>query len=237
MTTVKNLVGEQFGRLLVIARSANDKRGHTKWECVCQCGTTTIVLGDSLRRGVTQSCGCLHKEGVRSLRFRHGMTNTRCYRIWQGMLARCLNPRHKNYKDYGGRGIAVCAQWMVFENFYTDMGDPLVGKTLERNDNNGDYGKDNCRWATRAEQAINTRWNKFLTFNGRTQTMAQWARELKLSGACLTQRFKRGWSLEQALTTKSLSPADRKHDSNGRMSRHHSNDALKPTKALPVDST
>jgi hypothetical protein len=111
---------------------------------------------------------------VSQLRIRH----IREHDAWRGMLARCRNPRHPSYKNYGGRGITACERWNSFENFLDDMGKrPSPKHSLDRIDNNGNYEPGNCRWATRREQANNTRMNRFVTFDGRTMTLAQWARE------------------------------------------------------------
>lgn len=118
------------------------------------------------------------------------------------MLQRCEDKNHRYYVDYGGRGIQVCQEWHQFENFYRDMGDPPKGLTLDREDNDGPYCKDNCRWATRRAQANNRRSNKLITFSGKTQTQAEWERELGLKPGRIYDRLYKGWSLERALTTR-----------------------------------
>lgn len=117
------------------------------------------------------------------------------------MRYRCCKPTKSNYEFYGGRGIKVCERWMTFENFYEDMGDPPPGCTLDRIDTDGHYEPGNCRWATRKEQANNTRRNVLLTLAGRTQTLTQWSEEVGLKVGTLWSRvFIKKWSVEKSLT-------------------------------------
>ena len=116
------------------------------------------------------------------------------------MIQRCKDKNCDAFLDYGGRGIKVCPEWHVFENFHRDMGDPPKGMTLDRQENDGDYCKSNCRWATRRSQANNRRGNKLITFKGKTRTQAEWERVLRLKPGVLWQRLNRGWAIERALT-------------------------------------
>lgn len=125
----------------------------------------------------------------------HGMKHTRTYSLWEAMLSRT---RYSN-ADYAGRGIKVCNEWLKFENFYADMGEVPDGMSLDRIDVNGDYHKANCRWATREQQANNTRANIFIEWNGKRQTRTQWERELGMRPTTLRSRFRAGWSLERAM--------------------------------------
>lgn len=134
---------------------------------------------------------------------RFGLTSL--YYCWQDMKKRCLWKKCPSYPNYGGRGIAVCNQWKhSFSQFIEDMGIPQKGLTLERIDNNGDYEPKNCRWATHLEQHRNTRANHLITFNGETRCVSEWEEHLGLSVGCLWHRFQRGWSLDKALTTRTL---------------------------------
>jgi hypothetical protein len=130
----------------------------------------------------------------------HGQYLNPVYAVWKMMRQRCNNPRHKQYPEYGGRGIRVCARWEVFENFATDMGPRPPGDySVERVDNDGDYEPQNCVWGTRVQQNNNSRHNRLVAFGGKTQTAAQWAKELGISGDTLRARLSR-MSVERALT-------------------------------------
>jgi hypothetical protein len=118
------------------------------------------------------------------------------------MRQRCDNPKAAHYADYGGRGIAVCERWLKFDNFLADMGPRPEGMTLERKENNGNYEPGNCRWASRSEQMRNRRNSRFVTYQGKTQTLKDWANEYGLTGSTLWLRWKRGWDFKRALTEK-----------------------------------
>lgn len=159
------LIGKTFGRLKVIAdapiRKSPKGRPMRFSLCRCPCGNIVEVMNSCLTTGHTQSCRCLHHELARK-RFtthghRPGTGATRAYDSWSHMIQRCTNPRDKSWKNYGGRGITVCARWFKFANFLKDMGDKPVGLTLERKDNEGNYCPRNCTWATWSEQMKNKR--------------------------------------------------------------------------------
>lgn len=196
----KDLVGQVFGRLTVIERAENYHRKFSRYLCRCECGRTLTVPGGHLRTSHTRSCGCIvNRRGTFGLSKKISE-----YNIWAFMIQRCLNPANPAFADYGGRGITVCERWREsLANFLSDMG-PRPGPrySIDRLDNNGPYAPENCRWATRIEQNNNTRTNRMLSFNGKTQTMAQWARELGIQKTTLHARFNLyGWSVERALTT------------------------------------
>lgn len=130
----------------------------------------------------------------------HGMRGTRAYKAWVNMRNRCFSKSLREYPLYGGRGITVCARWDSFLNFFTDMGEQPEGLTLERIDNNGNYEPSNCKWATRAEQGRNTRSTRFITLNGKTLCLADWAVELGVRENLLVQRLRLGWSPEDVIS-------------------------------------
>lgn len=129
----------------------------------------------------------------------HGASRTKIYNIWLKMISRCTKALDPAYDRYGGRGIRVCDRWMSFENFFADMGDCPAGKSLDRIDVNGDYRKENCRWASHKEQNQNRRDNRMITFNGETLVLQEWARRLGITHSTLQERLSK-WTLERALT-------------------------------------
>jgi hypothetical protein len=156
-----DLIGMRFGRLIVVSRARNHESpaGHLTlcWECHCDCGQRSEVATHDLRSRHTRSCGCFSAEQLAGANRTHGMTRTPTYRSWQAMITRCTNPRRAAWKNYGGRGISVCARWRLFENFLTDMGERPAGTSIERINNDGNYEPSNCKWGTRKEQSRNSR--------------------------------------------------------------------------------
>ena len=144
-------------------------------------------------------------EARKNPNFRHGHATTKhetnTYESWQGMKRRCDNPNRADFKYYGGRGISYCSRWAIFSNFLADMGECPKGMTLDRKHTNGNYNFQNCRWATRREQRMNTRQIRWIKFRGKKMCLRDWERELGFCSAGLTMRLKRGWSILKAMTT------------------------------------
>lgn len=154
-----DLLGLVFGRLVVTARLENCPRGSAVWLCNCSCGKGHDVIAKSttLKLGHTKSCGCLKAEKSKLRLTKHGLRGHSLYHTWLNMRERCNNPKNKDYKYYGGKGVKVCEQWGDFARFLSDMGEkPLISCSIERIDGRGDYCKSNCKWATPTEQARNT---------------------------------------------------------------------------------
>lgn len=208
MGKVIDLTGQRFERLTVIERRG--RRGsRALWLCVCDCGNEITIDSNSLRTGNTRSCGCIRKEHskrIGSANKMHGMFGTRLYMIWADIKRRCTNPNCDTYHYYGGRGITVCEDWKNnFQTFYdwaiaAGYRDDL---TIDRIDTNGDYCPDNCKWSTWEEQENNRRNNRLVTYDGKTQTISQWAREYNIPYITLIKRLNSpDWNIEKALTTK-----------------------------------
>lgn len=193
------VIGKRFGRQ--VAMSAFKEIGtYNKYVVVrCDCGSPDRMINiTALRNGTSKSCGCLHKEKVT----KHGLRSHPIYRAWVSMIDRCNNPANKRYSRYGGRGITVCQEWHDVHRFVDDMSESYSeGLTIDRIDNNAGYSKENCRWATHAEQNRNCSRNIMLTHDGKTMCIADWAIHLNITYGTLWDRIKQGWSTERALTT------------------------------------
>lgn len=164
MPKPKDITGNVYGRLTAEYCISSTGKGRL-WHCTCTCGGSKEVLVKELTsKSGAKSCGCLQSENakiqievIRDIHVTHGMSKTKVYITWKNMKARCQDKNHEAYNNYGGRGISVCHKWQKFERFLEDMGEPPKGLTLERVDNEGDYCKDNCKWATYKDQAVNRR--------------------------------------------------------------------------------
>lgn len=151
---LKDLIGQKFGRWLVLERAFSKSRTGGFWKCRCDCGHTQDVFGGDLRRGKSTKCQkCAHfKHGALCRKERKSEYNT-----WYNMRMRCTNPKEIGFKRYGERGISVCKRWLnSFVDFYSDVGPkPTPKHSLDRIDNDGNYEPGNVRWATATEQARN----------------------------------------------------------------------------------
>lgn len=203
---LKDMTGQKFGKLRVLARARPDHRSGARWACVCDCGGFKIVYGPNLRQGDTTSCGCVHKAQLAARNFIHGAAvraDTKSeFRIWCDMQKRCYCKTSSGYQNYGGRGIDVCRRWQKsFEDFYRDMGPrPSKRHSIERVENNLGYSPENCIWATPETQANNNRRSVRVTFRGQTKLLKVWCELLGLNRAKVRQRLYKGWSPEAALT-------------------------------------
>lgn len=184
---MKDIRGERSGRLLAIRPVNTNSKGELMWLCKCDCGNKVIVRGCYLRQKRTKSCGCITRI--------HGMTHTTEHVIWQNMINRCYKRSNNRFSDYGGRGITVNKKWRVsFVSFYEDMGKrPSLNHSIDRKNNDGNYNKRNCRWATRSEQQANSRQATPVTIHFiNYPTMGDAARTLGIHRATIQYRLNTG---------------------------------------------
>ena len=182
MDKAKDMTGKICGRLKVITRAPNDKYGNARWLCLCECGKELVVKGQPLRSGKTKSCGCYHKDVLRA-KIKHGESKEILYKRWHAIKSRCTNKNLSSYKDYGGRGINICEEWLDPANFieWAKNNGYRRDLTIERIDVNGDYSPENCKWVTRAEQNRNTRRNIKQRINGKLCTISEISRQIGMS--------------------------------------------------------
>jgi len=192
-----DLTGQKFNKLTVCEEWYNSDTKYWMAFCECECGNTTDVRKINLVSGHTKSCGCLQREKVIEANIKHGeLSNGRDskeYRTLENMIQRCYNLNNSQFKNYGGRGIKICQRWLdSFENFLEDMDRaPGIEYSIDRIDNDGDYCKENCKWATPKEQLQNTRRNVWLECDGIKMIKTGWMRELSISHKFIDDRLKK----------------------------------------------
>ena len=224
MALTKIKIGDHFGRLTVIgfAGHSRTKSGKSKLlvKCKCSCGNVIITPSNNLITGDTKSCGCYSKDIAReshlgkSYNYKHGgtMYNSRLYKVFSAMHQRCENPNCDHYDRYGGRGIYICKEWSGENGFFNfrewamnngyNPDAPKGECTINRIDNDGPYSPDNCEWVNMKTQINNTSINRYITYNGETHTVSDWANILGIKFSTLENRLCNGWPIEKALSTK-----------------------------------
>lgn len=195
---VENVIGQRFGRLVVIENLHKHSHGSTLHKCICDCGNIIETPISYLKSKHTRSCGCLQRD----VHTTHNLCRTRVYEIYIGMLRRCYNTNREFYYRYGGRGISVCEEWRNdFKAFYDwAMNNGYEEHlTIDRINNDGNYEPNNCRWITRGEQTSNMSRNKFFTYNGETKIISEWARILGIPQTTLYRRIKQNRPIQEII--------------------------------------
>lgn len=179
---IKDMTGKKLNKLLVLKRVDNDKYGNARWLCKCDCGKSVVCNGQSIRSGRAKSCGCLQKLSARLLAYKHGESKTRLFKAWAAMKGRCFNKNDVSYKNYGGKGITICKEWLDFLTFkdWALKNGYREGLTIDRINVNGNYEPTNCRYVTRAEQNRNTTRNIKVHYKGKEVTISELSRIIKV---------------------------------------------------------
>jgi hypothetical protein len=215
--SLPSLVGSHFGRLTLLAvgeeRTVGQKGRHARF-CPfrCDCGQEILLRWDDVRSGRTMSCGCHRSNASAERRRTHGDSTAQLYKCWRGMCERCTYARHRDYKNYGGRGITVCDEWQEYPQFkaWCIANGYAPGLQIDRIDNNKGYSPDNCRWVDCITNSRNTRQNVWVTAFGESKVAAAWAEDARCvcSANTLRGRLRKGWHPEDAIT-KTLRPSGR----------------------------
>ena len=194
MSNIEDLTNLKFGRLTAVKYIGKDKNNKHKWLCKCECGNEKEVLSCHLKSGAIQSCGCFGKERRRESITKHNLRYTRLYNTWLNMKNRCYNKKNTAYKNYGGRDIKICKEWLnEFMSFYNwSMSNGYnENLTIDRIDVNGDYENSNCRWVDYKIQSKNKRNNHLITYNNTTLCLTDWARKINVNEPALRRWLKR----------------------------------------------
>lgn len=204
--------GEKYGKLTVVREGMRRSSGRY-FIFDCDCGNRVELHLGKVRIGNTKSCGCYQKANPS--RKTHGMSKTHFYKVWCDMKARCYNKNDCSYPFYGGRGIKVCSRWRNrFESFKDDMypsyldfkkNNKGLTPSIDRIDANSDYKKTNCQWLTISANHSKQRKNNYITFNGHTLNISQWAKLLGMERKTIEYRLRKGYPVEVALGSGKLS--------------------------------
>lgn len=204
MGKYEDLTGKRFGRIFVESYFGH-KGKKVAWNCVCDCGNKFVTVSCHLKDGHTTSCGCYRHEREIEANIKHGKRKTRLYTIFATMKQRCYDKNNPNYKNYGARNIKICDDWLndfmqfykwAISNGYTDK------LTIERINVNGNYEPKNCKWIPPELQAQNRTTNIRITFNGETDILSNWCKNLGLNYKTIHERLRKGWKVDKAFKTK-----------------------------------
>lgn len=204
--SIPDLKGNVYGRLTVIKYAGRSQNRNDMWLCRCECGVLKTIASSHLKRGSTKSCGCFRKDSIAEIATKHGFFGHPIYALWIRIKQRCYNKNHKHFKDYGGRGIAVCKEWAgnpvafikwAMENGYTE------GLQIDRIDNDGNYTPANCRFTTSKVNNRNRRDNRIIEYRGRKMSLAEFCEvhASHCSYSTVWRRLKLGWSFGKIINT------------------------------------
>lgn len=201
-----DMTGRVYGRLTIIKRVPTPKHLRvTHWECKCECGNLIVTSRPNLITGHTTSCGCYARELISGNKYRetHNESTTRLYYVWQNMKQRCYDESLENYKDYGGRGIKICDEWMEYANFanWAKANGYKNNLSIDRIDVNGDYKPTNCRWVTMKQQNRNKTTTRYIELKGVKKSVGEWSEILNIPISTIINRLDRGCDAEEALNT------------------------------------
>lgn len=190
-------VGQKYGKLTILERLHDSGNGQYLVRCICDCGQEKITKLGNLRKGGVTSCGCICRTRFLS----HGLSKHPLHAIWRGILSRCYNPNRAAFKDYGGRGVIVCDEWRSdFKAFYDWAIDKWAeGLHIDRENNDGPYSPENCRFITGKCNANNRRNSIKIEYNGVTKTITEWGETIGISCGAMRYRLQK-MPLDQALT-------------------------------------
>lgn len=201
-------VGQTFHEFVAKRKGKAERRSVAVFQC--ECGVRFITPLTRVNTGKTTSCGCVSRSRFaqwsksKPVVVKHGMHGTPTYKSWEKMKDRCLNPKHKKFGRYGGRGITVCDEWMTFAAFFRDMGERPDGTTIDRIDVNKGYYKENCRWASKDQQSRNRTNSVYLEIDGVTKNLCDWAKVPQAASAVVIRyRMRRGWAHKEAVFGRS----------------------------------
>lgn len=202
MGKTEDITGQKFGRLTAVRIDHQEKDYRYCWLFKCDCGGEIVARKSDVVGGRVKFCNkCKYEKQTK-----HAKKGTRLYAVWNSMKQRCLNKNHKSYKQYGGRGIKVCKDWLEFMPFYDwamangyDETADFMQCTIDRIDVNGNYEPNNCRWVNQKKQGENTRTVHKIEYNGETHCLSEWARILKIERKALEYKLKKGLSLKEII--------------------------------------
>lgn len=194
--------GQHYGHWTVLNEAPRRGKYRRMWLCRCDCGNEREIQISALVGGRTTSCGCKKTETLKRMATKHGLCRSPEYRAYNHLIDRCYNENDIMFKNYGGRGIRVCDRWLhSFENFYSDMGPrPSNKHSIDRENNDKDYCPENCRWATRKQQARNTTRTRKIMWRGEERAYRDVCDQYGLPDSTVRSRLKRGWDIERAIT-------------------------------------